>query len=445
MSRAVWKFGGEALADGVAVARVARLVAEHGGDPPPVVVVSAHSGVTDQLEAAARRAAAGEVGLAELRLRHRSLLAQLGLPGEPFDRFWRELATLLEHLRGHGAVEPAELDLCLSFGERLSARIVARALEREGVHATPVDAWDLGLVTDSRHGCARPLAGIGAGLRAALAQVPGVPVVTGFVAKDAIGRATTLGRNGSDLTAAVLAEALGARELVLWKAVGGILSADPRLVPLARVLDEVTYAEASELAFQGARVLHPASIAPVVRAGIPVRVRAVGAPASGGTELVPERERVAPVSVASRAEVLGIELDVTSPERRGALTARLFATLDDHGVTAVWIATEGERVRALVEPGPGAVAALAELGPAARAERGLASLALVGQGVGGLSELGARALATLAAAGIGVLASSGSGRAASQVFVVRGDDLARAVRALHDELVAPVPALGASR
>jgi len=445
VGRAVWKFGGEALADGPSVARVARLVRELAGEPPPVVVVSAHAGVTDQLEAAARRAAAGEVRLDELRLRHRSLLAQLGLAGEPFDRFWRELATLLEHLRRHGAVGAAELDLCLSFGERLSARVVARALEREGVHATPVDAWDLGLVTDSRHGCARPLAGIGASLRAALGEVPGLPVVTGFVGKDASGRATTLGRNGSDLTAAVLAEALGARELVLWKAVGGILSADPRLVPEARVLDEVTYAEASELAFQGARVLHPASVAPVVRAGIPVRVRAVGAPASGGTVLVAERERAAPVSVASRAEVLGIELEVSAPERRGELTARLFGTLDEHGVTAVWIASEGERLRALVEPGPGAVAALGELGPAARAERGLASLALVGQGIGGLPALGARALATLAAAGVDVLASSGSGRAASQVFVVRAHDLARAVRALHDELVAARPIVGAGR
>ena len=145
---------------------------------------------------------------------------------------------------------------------------VSGALARTGVEATPVDAFDLGFLSDSNHGHARPLSGIGDSIRTTLERVPGIPVVTGFLAKDRAGNLTTLGRNGSDLTASVLAEALAASEVQFWKPVAGILTADPELVPTARRIPSLTYMEAAECAFHGSRVLHPACVAPALRAGL---------------------------------------------------------------------------------------------------------------------------------------------------------------------------------
>jgi len=302
----VLKFGGAALADGPAVERVCAIVARQVAkdEPPPVVVVSAHRGVTDLLESVARAAAEGRSEGRLVRIRHRSLLAQLGMPSDFLDRYWRELDRLLGQLRlrASGTLRPAELDLTLSYGERLSARIVAGALERAGVAAVPVDAWDLGLITDSTHGDARPLDGSARSIRSAIAEMRGVAVVTGFVAKDLRGNLTTLGRNGSDLTASTLAEALGAAELQFWKPVAGILTADPELVPDAEPLECVTHAEAAELAFFGAAVLHAGAIAPAVRAGTTVRVCSFERWSEPGTVLVTDCERRAPISVVCRQE-----------------------------------------------------------------------------------------------------------------------------------------------
>lgn len=438
----VLKFGGAALADGPAVERASDIVlarrSEDGAGP--VVVVSAHLGVTDLLEEVARSAAAGRVDASPVRVLHRSLLSQLELPADLLDRYWRALTALLEGVRQRGRLEPVELDHALSFGERLSARIVARALARQGVPATPVDAWDLGLRTDSRHGRARPLDGLAQTMRAALGQVPGVPVVTGFLAKDRAGNLTTLGRNGSDLTAALIAEAINATELQYWKSVPGILSADPSLVPEARTLDEVTYAEAGELAFHGARVLHPAAVAPARRGRVPVRVASILDPAAPGTRFAESLPAAGPRAIASRAEVLAIRLRVDAPERRGAANARLFAVLESCAVTPTLVSADDSMIEALVEPGPGIPAALSELGPGASVERGLATLALIGEGVGQDCALSRALLDRLGSAGVGVRRMCHSARSASLALAVDQQDLERAVRVLHAGLPTSVTA-----
>lgn len=278
-ARIVQKFGGAALRDGAAVERAVRLVLERGG-PRPIVVVSALEGVTTALEALAHEAAAGQAHatLTPIRIRHRSVLAELGLDPELCDRHFRDLRAVLAAIGSRRALDPAELDFVLSFGERLSARIVARALTRgpRGLDAAPVDAYDLGLVTDSNHGFARPLEGHADRLGRALEGVHGVPVVTGFLGRDEHGNLTTLGRNGSDYTAALIAEAVGAQELQLWKTVAGVMTADPLLIPEARALSALGWGEAEALALAGAEVLHPESLGPVRRARIPVWLAHVG-------------------------------------------------------------------------------------------------------------------------------------------------------------------------
>ncbi|TDJ72671.1 MAG: aspartate kinase [Planctomycetota bacterium] len=431
----VLKFGGAALADGPGIERACSIVASQGGDRP-IVVVSAHEGVTDLLEACARTAAAGVIDADRVRIRHRTLLAQLGLDGELVDRYLAQLRELLGEARRAGRILPAQLDLVLSFGERMSARIVARALQASGIPATPVDAFDLGFVTDSNYGRARPLAGIGRAVRDAVAQIPGVPVVTGFLAKDTRGNLTTLGRNGSDLTASVIAEAVGAAEIQFWKSVGGILTADPELVQGARVIDRLTYAEAAECAFHGARILHPASVAPALRARVSVRVCNVNAPDEPGTSLTLHEERTGPVAVASRRDVARIDLRIDAPERRGECVRQLFDALDGRGWTPGLISASGGGVSVVVEPGPGFTELLEHLGPAATATRGLAIVAVVGQGLGRVRSAGLRSLVLLDEAGVEVVGAFLGDRTESQAFLIEATCLATAVSALHDGLLA---------
>ena len=297
----VMKFGGAALRDGAGVRRAVAIVDEHGGGDP-VVVVSALEGVTDLLVQAARAAARGEVNVEAVRVRHRSVLRQLDADPERLDRYVRELTLLLDSISARRDLRAVELDHVLSFGERASARIVAGCFEAEGISATPVDSYDLGLTTDSNHGNARPLLGEHKKVKRSVEEIPGVPVVTGFLAKDRAGNLTTLGRNGSDLSAALLAEAIGAGAVEFWKGVPGILTADPHVVPDARPIERLSFADAEELGQLGARVLHPDAIAPAVRAGIEVRVRFVEDPTHSGTILTQEEEVAGPVAAVATTQ-----------------------------------------------------------------------------------------------------------------------------------------------
>lgn len=441
----VLKFGGAALRDGPAIERVTRIVREHGGDCP-VLVVSAHEGITDMLENAARGAAQGESEFSDLRVRHRSILSQLGLDPELCDRHHRQLAQLLGQIARKEQLPLRDLDLVLSFGERISARIVARALECAGQPATPVDAYDLGFRTDSNHGSARPLAGIGASIREALADVPGIPIVTGFLAHDSDGNLTTLGRNGSDLTASVLAEALAPAspdsvEIQFWKCVPGILTADPDLVPDARRIPELTYEEAAECAFHGSRILHPASVAPAIRGEVAVRVLDVRNPEAPGTRFVtthPGPERTGPLAIATKSGVVRLDVVVEAPGDRSEIARRLFATLDEFGVLHGLVSADGSRLGAVVDPGPGlpgALDALERLGVRVHLERDLAVVAVVGSHLPGHVAAGVEAYDALRLSGVDVVGAFLGDRERSQAFLLRDDRLAEAARTLHAALL----------
>jgi aspartate kinase len=298
---AVLKFGGAALADGPRIEMSSQVLLERGGERP-VAVVSAFEGVTAALD----RMASGQVdpdeALRSLRVRHRSVLSQLRLDSELCDRLLAELATLAPAIRAGGGADAEQLDCALSFGERMSARVVAAHLRERGVDATPVDAFDLGLCSDSNHGRARPLPGSRARVRAALEAIPGLPVVTGFVAADERGTLTTLGRNGSDLTAALLAAAAEVREVQFWKTVPGVLTADPALVPDARPIERLTYDEAAAYAMAGASVMHPDTLEPLAAAGIPARVIDVRDPDGPATLIAGGPARSGPLGIAAKSD-----------------------------------------------------------------------------------------------------------------------------------------------
>ncbi|HEY3120252.1 MAG TPA: bifunctional aspartate kinase/homoserine dehydrogenase I [Vicinamibacteria bacterium] len=295
----VLKFGGSSLATPERIGAVRRIVLGAARSGPLAVVVSAFEGVTNQLLECARLADRSDSGYErlydEIARRHRSVLEEL-LPGRGRARTSRAVEALLAELREvlQGIfllrhAPPRALDMTASFGERLSALIVAAYLDRSRP-ARPVDAREL-IVTDDQFTHAGVLfEATNRATRACfkrLSQAPApsrpIPVVTGFIGATEDGRTTTIGRNGSDYTAAIIGAAIPARVIEIWTDVDGVMSADPRAVPSAFALPQMSYEEAAEMSYFGATVLHSAAIAPAVARGIPIHIKNTLNPAAPGT------------------------------------------------------------------------------------------------------------------------------------------------------------------
>lgn len=425
----VMKFGGAGLVDGPAVRRACELVRGEGGTP--ILVVSAHAGVTAELERCAERAAQGQLDLEALRIRHKSLLRELGLDSELLDRLLGELAQVLYAISDRRRIFAEELDFVLSFGERMSARVVAAALRAAGLQATPVDAYDLGLTTDSCHGDARPLPGLEGSLRRSLEEITGIPVVTGFLAKDGRGNLTTLGRNGSDLTAALVARAVGAERLVFWKTVAGILDGDPRSVPAARVLEGLSITEASALAFHGAEVLHPSTLQPLLETGVDIEVRDIRAPEEPGTRIDHRAASPRPVAVTGMANLQGLRVRNDSAET----TANLFALLHINHVRPRYLQVSVDAITLYAPATPGFDVLRRELSGRADSLPPRSSVVLIGPA---RERLGIQALELLHGQGVQPTHSQLDSEGQGQLFLVDPGEFRSAARALHQEWFAGV-------
>ena len=435
----VMKFGGTSVGCARSIRQVVQIVRQHL-DRRPVVVVSAHAGVTDALLALAHTAPGGAADTGALEARHRTILKELGLPATLLDPLLQELHDLARGLRLVGAVSPKAQDLLVSFGERCSARTVAAALQQDGVPATAVDAFTAGLRTDSQFGRARPLPDDGR-IAAHLAAVHGVPVVTGFLGGDEHGNVTTLGRNGSDYSAALFGVAVSADEIQIWKDVDGVRTADPRLVPHALPIRSMSFGEVCELASFGSKVLHPAAMVPAMQRGIPLRVRSTLEPDAPGTTIENATSVARPPvrAIAHRAAVALVAVTSQRLVPQHAFLARVFHELADLQCDVGPVAVAEAAVTFAVEPAL-AEAVAARLGAFGdvRTEGDHAVVGVVGDPTaferGGAAEV----LTTLAQAGV-VVRCAGQGALDSTVaFVVDTADLARTVALLHDRFF-PTP------
>jgi len=296
----VMKFGGTSVGDASCIARATQIVSQAARANAVVTVVSAMSGVTNRLVDAANRAGngdreAGSVLIVKLRQQHAVALAALvaddarrsDVTGK-LDEIFAEGQRLLDGTALLRELTPRALDAISSLGERLCAPIFASALGELGVKSRAVAATEL-IVTDTFHGGAEPRMDLTRarceGVLRPLLNEACVPVVTGFIGATPEGVLTTLGRGGSDYSATILGAALGVDEVIIWTDVDGVLTADPRLVPDARTIPEISYREAAELAYFGAKVLHPKTLRTVTPAGIPVWIRNSFSPTQTGTKI----------------------------------------------------------------------------------------------------------------------------------------------------------------
>jgi aspartate kinase len=434
----VLKFGGTSVGSAANLANV-RDIVRAAGEPRPVVVVSAHSGVTDELLAQARSAPRGSYDLRELRSRHKQLLEEIGVDPALLAPCFNELDDLLRGLTLVGELTPRSLDLVASFGERLSARGIAAYLTNEGVAALPVDAFDLGLRTDSRFTAATPDPECFPEVAGALRDIrDAVPVVTGFIAKDRAGNVTTFGRSGSDLTATLLGAALRVDEVQIWTDVDGVMSADPRLVPTARAIPILSIAEASELAYYGAKVIHPATMLPAVENRIPVVVRNTSRPEYAGTRILAEAPPV-PDPVKSIVYKRGIILITVASTRmllQSGFMAKIFEVFARYDLSVDLVATSEVTVSVTVDTKKNLDAVVSDLAEFKEmkvdVESDMAQVCVVGEGIRKRVGVAAEVFSTLKEAKLPVRLISHGGTNINISFLVEDEAVTRTVRALHD-------------
>ena len=285
----VMKFGGTSVGSADAI-RATCLVVKSALRAKPVVVVSALAGATDELLKIARekKTSARLRHIAAFQKRHERVLRELHLEDHLLDNLFGELTA---RAKEKFAINKSTADTFLSFGERCSARIVAACLRSMDVRAHSFDAWEIGMVTDEHFGGAEPLPTAARAIRKKIKSIAGVPVITGFLGKTRGGAITTLGRGGSDYTAAIIGAAIGAEAIEIWKDVDGFLTADPRIVPGAKVVPELAFEEASELAYFGAKVIHPKTLIPAMGSNVPVKILNTFKPKEKGTTIISNFER----------------------------------------------------------------------------------------------------------------------------------------------------------
>jgi len=452
--RVVMKFGGTSVRDADAIRRLSEIVGQE--DRRRLVVVSALAGVTDQLVELAAQATTGEnLALGKtidaIRTRHLELVADLVSSAaqhdviSAIDDSCLQLKTMVHALAVLRELSPRSTDAVTSVGETMSSRLVAASLDSEGVVAEWVDARRV-LVTDGSYGRAQPDMGATT-VRVRNTVGPlldrGVtPVLGGFVGATPEGVVTTLGRGGSDYSAAIFGAVLDASEIQIWTDVDGMLTADPRIVPDARLVPSLTFGEASELAYFGAKVLHPAAIQPAVIKNIPVRIVNARRPDGRGTRITAhsEREDSAIAAIASKRSLTVIEISSARMLMAYGFLKRLFEVFDRFETAVDVVTTSEVDVSVTIDDPRHLDALVAELSAFAdvSTEPEMALLCVVGERLHDDPTLFAEIVGALGGTACRMVSQSASRR--NLTFVLRERELPLAMSTLHDHFFGHVEA-----
>jgi aspartate kinase len=443
------KFGGTSVEDPAAIARTAAIVAGRLAlGKQPVVVVSAMARVTDQLLRAAASAAAGDRTGAlaissRLRARHRdtagALVKDVANAATLQNLIEQKFDSLDEILRGLAAIlelTPRISDQIVSYGERISSRIVAAALIERGIDAAHLDARDI-VITDSQFQKAAPIDAI-IDKRAQekllpLTSLGKVPVMGGFIASNEAGITTTLGRGGSDFTGALIGGALTAETIEIWTDVDGIMTTDPRVVPEALRVKVISFEEAAELAYFGAKVLHPATILPAVKKNIPVQVLNSRNPTCEGTRIT----SLAPhckspfKSIAVKKKLSIIDVVASRMLMTHGYLSEIFSIFDKHQCAVDMVSTSEVSVSLTVDSNEKLPSIAADLSKHAdvKYEGRKALVCMVGEDIRGKSGMAAQVFTAIRHINVRMISQGAS--EINMSFMIDEDDADEAVRSLH--------------
>ena len=458
MKYVVMKFGGTSVENAEAIERTAAIVAGRRHfrgqllEQQPIVVVSAMAKVTDQLLLAATSAARGEREPAlaishRLLDRHQAVAAALGLAPEIASAWLpQEFAALDEVLRGLAAVgelTPRIQDMIVSYGERLSSRLIAEYFARTGPGAPALDAVHVDarkcILTDAAHTRAVPDdARIAEQLRKYVlpyAEAGRTVVMGGFIGATEAGVTTTLGRGGSDFTGALVGAGVGAEAIEIWTDVDGIMTTDPRVVPEALRVRSISFEEAAELAYFGAKVLHPATILPAVKQNIPVLVLNSRNPSNEGTRI----QALAPhcrnpvKSIAAKKRLTIIDVVASRMLMTHGYLKAIFDIFDKHRCAVDMVSTSEVSVSLTVDSNEALPAIAADLSKLAdvKYEGRKALVCLVGEDIRGHSGVAARLFSAIKHINVRMISQGAS--EINMSFMIDEDDVEEAVRSLHAE------------
>jgi aspartate kinase len=445
----VMKFGGTSVEDGRAMRNVAAIIMKNAHQRP-LVVLSACAGVTNALLDLAKGSpeAGREKSLErveELRLRHRKIAHDL-FEGEVLFTVQSQIDALLDETRDLvksiailGELTPRSLDTFAGFGERLSTLLLCHHMRQEGANCVLVNAQEI-MITNADFTHAAPIyAEIDRRAQSVLLprlKANDIVITQGFVGATLTGIPTTIGRGGSDFSAAIFGAALDAEEIQIWTDVDGVMTSDPSLIPHAKVIDRMTFREAAELAYFGAKVLHPATIQPAVQRNIPVRVLNSNRPELPGTVIVRDiqsSELHAVKSIAYKEGITLITITSTRMLMMHGFLARVFEIFAEHGKSVDVIATSEVSLSLTVDSPVGLDAIFEELRKIADldVQEEKAIFCVVGESLKKTRGMITRVFSTLEEQGIPISMISLGASEINVTFVVDGKDIRRTAEALH--------------
>jgi aspartate kinase len=476
----VMKFGGSSLAGPKEILQSAAIVKKYASDSNLVIVCSAMGNTTDHLSKAVEHAKKGETNnarkvISEVHQTHMSAVSEVitdlkykDMCHDWLSELFDELDKVLLGISLLKDLSPRSMDYVLSFGERLATYIVSNALASMGLKTKYLSGGEAGILTDESFGSAEPIMKVtNEKLRGTLLPLIAdgiVPVVTGYIAETLESHEIiTLGRGGSDYTATLVAAAIEADEIVLWTDVDGILTADPRIIKEARILEQITYLEAMEMSAFGAKSMQPRALEPAARKGIPVRIRNTFNPSGLGTLIVPPSRisngtRSGVKAVGSITNVGAITISGTSIVGSPGTATKIFEILKNLGVPILMLSQSVSEnnvslvvrreymhkvvkafKRELLLEDPDSVV---KTNPDGRAkfnfldyEDDVTIVAVLGRGMIGTPGIAGRVFSTVAKQGINIRMIAQGSSEINISFVIKDRDRAKAVAALHEEFV----------
>ena len=453
----VMKFGGSSVRDADRIRNVASIIKSEAVKDDIAVVLSAMKGITDGLINCAVLAEQGDLSYktaaAEISNRQKATFRELiaeGTETPAFEALEQMLTELNEILLGVSMVKECSkrsMDLIVSFGERMNNSVVAAYLRSTGFEAEFVDTREI-ILTDSSYGSARvDYKESYSRIRTRLAEAAGVPIITGFIGANEEGVTTTLGRNGSDFTASIIAGAAGASACEIWTDVDGVLSADPRTVERAFVIPEVSYKEAMELSYFGAEVIHPYTMIPAVDKNIPILIKNTMNPTAPGTviarDITPHNRPV--TGIASIKDIALINIEGSGMIGTPGIASRVFGALADAGINVIMISqASSEHSICLVFRELQAERALEALNKELAVQiknkrieqivvrKNLEIISVIGENMIGTPGIAGRIFSALGACGVSIQAiAQGSGER-NISFVIDSEDHDKALNTVHD-------------
>ncbi len=430
----VMKFGGTSVGGSTEINNVCEIVKGRLGRDP-IVVVSAVKGMTDKLIECAETG--NEDCLNEITNTHEKIITELDVDKDILSEEFKELREVISSRKE--PVSKEFFDKMMSFGERMSSKLVAAALNKKGIGSKAVIAYNIGFVTDDNFRDAEILKETYPNIKEKFDTEGYVPVVTGFLGKTQDGRVTTLGRGGSDYTATIIGAALGAEDVEIWTDVNGVKTTDPRIVPEAKTIDVLSFDEASELAVFGAKVLHPKTIIPAVDKEIPVRVLNTHEPENKGTTIVHKRDAVNKGKVKAMTAKKNIQIITVSSSRMlnaSGFLQKLFKVFSENKASVDVIATSEVSVSATVDSSVDIEPIVTELEnfSTVKINKDKAIICVVGEGLKNNSSIVAGAMfSCLGQKGINVDMISQGASEINISFVVDNEKADEVIRHLHND------------